>query len=259
MIMMSINIGCHILKKGFHVINLSIIIPCYNESKSLPRLLNACYKACRDRCDVQFIFVNNGSSDDTQIVLDELLSQEKYSFGKSVLVPINKGYGFGILQGLSVADGTILSWTHADLQTDPKDVVIAYELFKFELELNLCIVKGVRKGRNIFDNFFSAGMSLISSLFLHQRLWDINAQPKIFHRDFMTNLKKAPFDFSLDLYFLFVANRIGISINSFPVFFSKREFGEAKGGGTLKGKSKLIKRTLSCMIELRNDINKGKR
>jgi len=174
-------------------------------------------------------------------------------------VPINKGYGFGILQGLAVAEGKILSWTHADLQTDPKDVVLAYELYKVELESNHCIVKGERKGRNIFDNMFTGGMSLISSLFLNQKLWDINAQPKIFHRNFMNHLKKAPYDFSLDLYVLFVANRIKISIESFPVFFSNREFGEAKGGGTLKGKFKLIKRTIGYIIELRNDIIKGNR
>ena len=45
----------------------------------------------------------------------------------------------------------------------------------------------------------------------------------------------------------------------FPVFFSNREFGEAKGGGTLKGKFKLIKRTIGYVIELRNDIIKGNR
>ena len=155
------------------MINLSIVIPCYNESKSLPRLFLACLNACKGRSDIQFIFVNNGSNDETQIVLDQLLSKENYTFGKSVHVPINKGYGFGILQGLAVAEGRILSWTHADLQTDPKDVVLAYELYKVELESNLCIVKGERKGRNLFDNIFTGGMSLISSLFLNQKLWDI--------------------------------------------------------------------------------------
>ena len=144
------------------MINLSIVIPCYNESKSLPRLFLACLNACKGRNDIQFIFVNNGSQDETQIVLDQLLSLENYTFGKSVHVPINKGYGFGILQGLAVADGRILSWTHADLQTDPKDVVLAYELYKVELESNHCIVKGERKGRNLFDNIFTGGMSLIS-------------------------------------------------------------------------------------------------
>ena len=241
------------------MINLSIIIPCYNESKSLPRLFLACLNAIKGRKDIEFIFVNNGSQDQTQIVLDQLLSQEIYTFGKSVHVPINKGYGFGILQGLAVAEGRILSWTHADLQTDPKDVVLAYELYKVELESNQCIVKGERKGRNLFDNIFTGAMSMISSILLNQKLWDVNAQPKIFHRDFMKNLKKAPHDFSLDLYILFVANRIKIPISSFPVFFSNREFGKAKGGGTLKGKFKLIKRTLGYIIELKNDIVKGNR
>lgn len=258
-IIKNINIGLHILKKDIKLINLSIVIPCYNESKSLPRLFLACLNACKGRNDIQFIFVNNGSQDETQIVLDELLSEENSTFWKSVHVPVNKGYGYGILQGLAVAEGSVLSWTHADLQTDPKDVVLAYELYKVELESNYCIVKGERKGRKHFDNVFTGGMSLISSFLLKQKLWDINAQPKIFHRDFMHHLKKAPYDFSLDLYVLFVANRIKISIKSFHVFFSNREFGEAKGGGTLKGKYKLIKRTLVYLFEIRNDILKGNR
>ena len=237
--------------------NLSIVIPCYNESKSLSRLLEACLNACKSRNDIEFVFVNNGSNDDTQIILNQLLSLEKYNFGKSVQVPINKGYGFGILQGLAVAKGKILSWTHADLQTDPQDVILAYELYKIELETNNCLIKGERKGRNFFDNIFTGGMSLMSSLFLNQKLLDINAQPKIFHRNFMEHLNKAPYDFSLDLYVLFVANRIKINIISFPVFFSNREFGEAKGGGTLKGKVKLINRTIRYIVELRNDIIKG--
>lgn len=257
--MRSINIGYHILKKDFHLINLSIVIPCYNESKSLPRLFEACYVACKGRCDIQFVFVNNGSNDDTQNVLENLLSLEKYSFGKSVLVPFNKGYGFGILQGLYMADGLILSWTHADLQTDPKDVVSAYDQYRKELEANSCIVKGERKKRKLFDNIFTAGMSFLSSIILKQKLWDINAQPKIFNRIFLANMKNAPFDFSLDLYLLFVANRLKYNINKFPVYFSKREFGEAKGGGTIKGKFKLINRTLNYVIELRNDIKNGNR
>jgi glycosyltransferase involved in cell wall biosynthesis len=257
--MRSINIGYHILKKEFLLIKLSIIIPCYNESKSLPKLFDACYIACKGRSDIQFIFVNNGSNDDTQIVLEQLLCFEKYSFGKSILVPLNKGYGFGILQGLHIADGQILSWTHADLQTDPNDVISAYDHYKFELEANSCIVKGERKKRKLFDNIFTAGMSLLCSILLKQKLWDINAQPKIFNRIFLSNLKNAPFDFSLDLYLLFVANRLKYNINKFPVYFSNRKFGEAKGGGTLKGKLKLVKRTLNYVFELRNDIKKGNR
>ena len=241
------------------MINLSIVIPCYNESKSLPRLFLSCLNACTGRNDIQFVFVDNGSDDDTQLVLNQLLNQDSFNFGISVHVPVNKGYGFGILQGLKRAEGTIVSWTHADLQTDPRDVVLAYDLYKTELESNKCIVKGERIGRNFFDNLFTSGMSFVSSVFLNQKLWDINAQPKIFHRDFLEDLEKAPHDFSLDLYVLYVANKIEIPINNFHVSFSNREFGEAKGGGTIKGKLKLIKRTIKYIIDLRNDIINGYR
>lgn len=239
------------------MINLSIIIPCFNESKSLHKLLDACYNASNGRSDIEFIFVNNGSNDDTEVILEELLSQEKYSFGKSLLIKVNIGYGNGILQGLAVAKGNVLSWTHADLQTDPNDVIKAYELNKDDLNLNQCIVKGERKGRNIFDNIFTAGMSILSSIFLKQFLWDVNAQPKIFHRKFLEKFKKAPQDFSLDLYLLFIANKYKIPIKRYQVFFSKRLYGKAKGGGTFRGKYNLIKRTIACIIELQKEISKG--
>ena len=241
------------------MINLSIVIPCYNESGSLPGLFESCRNACQHMNDIQFVFVNNGSNDDTQIMMNQLLKQLDHPFSKSVQVPINQGYGFGILQGLAQADGQILAWTHADLQTDPLDVILAYERYRDELNANTCLVKGERIGRNFFDNVFTAGMSLISSLLLRVKLWDINAQPKIFHRDFMENMKYAPNDFSLDLYLLYIASKNKLKINSFQVIFSKREYGTAKGGGTLKGKYKLIKRTLKYILELRQDIINGNR
>jgi len=40
-----------------------------------------------------------------------------------VRVPVNQGYGLGILSGLRAATGEIIGWTHADLQTDVMDVL----------------------------------------------------------------------------------------------------------------------------------------
>ena len=79
------------------------------------------------------------------------------------------------------------------------------------------------------------------------KLDEINAQPKVFRRNFYHNLlkKNAPDDFSLDLYLLLVAKKRGYKIQNIPVSFHKRLFGIAKGGGSLKGKFPLIKRTIS--------------
>lgn len=238
---------------------LSIIIPCYNEAGSLPKLVNICMDSTANRSDIEYVFVNNGSKDNSQSIFNELLCNTKYGFAKIVNVPVNKGYGYGILQGLYNATGDILAWTHADLQTDPKDVILAFDKYRNGLISNKCIVKGNRIGRNIFDDLFTKGMSLISTLVLRTSLNDVNAQPKIFNKIFLERMSNAPFDFSLDLYLLFVARREKFKIETYPVHFDKRQFGEAKGGGSLKGKYKLIKRTFSYIFELRKDIKNGKR
>ena len=80
---------------------------------------------------------------------------------------------------------------------------------------------------------------------------EINAQPKIFPKTFLNYLKGYPKDFSLDLYFLVMAKINGYRIISHDVIMKKRLYGQAKGGGSLKGKIKLIKRTFIYIIKLR--------
>ena len=81
-----------------------------------------------DDKDIEIVIVDNGSNDDTQEVLAPLL--EKYTFVTLVNVSVNKGYGYGILEGLKGSSGVILGWTHADLQTDPGDIVEALKFFE---------------------------------------------------------------------------------------------------------------------------------
>ena len=93
-------------------------------------------------------------------------------------------------------------------------------------------------------------MGVYSSIVIGKWMYDINAQPKMFHRTFIDEFENAPLDFTLDLFLMHFFKSKKIRIKSFPVFFNKREYGEAKGGGTLKGKMKLIKRTLKYIHQL---------
>ena len=235
--------------------NLSVIIPCYNESNAIPYLVNKCRNSCINRNDIEFIFVDNGSNDSTNKVFKNILNLAENDFAKLVTIKENKGYGYGILKGLNNASGKIFSWTHADLQTDPKDVILAYEKYKDQLFKNKCIVKGNRIGRNFFDYLFTLGMSVLSSLILNKKLFDINAQPKIFNKLFYKNLKNPPKDFSLDLYLIYTALVLELKVETFPVFFRKRHSGNAKGGGSVFGKLKLIIKTFNYILELKKRIN----
>ena len=236
--------------------DLSIVIPCYNEAQNIPLILER-LKAVYDSCnDVEIILVDNGSSDNTAEVLKNNIDDKKYSFVTCHRVENNIGYGNGILSGLKQAHGKYLAWTHADMQTDPVDVVTAYKVLKSEND-EQCIVKGKRKNRGLLDNFFTFGMSIITLLFLKKWYHDINAQPKVFSREFYNKLDKAPHDFSLDLYLLFVAKSMKYKTLTIPVFFNKRQYGEAKGGGSLKTKWSLIKRTFSYILKLKTEYKIG--
>jgi glycosyltransferase involved in cell wall biosynthesis len=229
---------------------LSIIIPCYNEELSLNKLVDNCLSNIHD--NIEIILVDNGSTDST---FESLINLNLPNNIIPLRIEKNIGYGDGILQGLKHSTGEIVSWTHADLQTDVSDVIIGFNKFEDNLINKDCMVKGIRKNRNIIDSFFTFSMGLYSSIVIGTWMYDINAQPKIFHRSFMDEFEDPPLDFSLDLFLMHFFKRKKIKIKTFSVFFNKRKYGEAKGGGTFKGKMKLIKRTLSYIRTLKQNIN----
>lgn len=229
---------------------LSIVIPCYNESKNITLILNR-FKEVIHREDIEVILVDNGSTDDTELVLNSLINQ--YKFVKIVKVDTNKGYGYGILQGLKVAKGEYVGWTHADMQTDPQDVIKALKIIENQNVENI-YAKGSRKKRSFLDNFFTFGMGCFETLLMGQFLWDINAQPNIFSRNLLEIWENPPFDFSLDLYALYQAKIKKYKIVRFPVIFPKRIYGTSHWNTGLLAKWKFIKRTISFSLNLKRGL-----
>jgi glycosyltransferase involved in cell wall biosynthesis len=229
---------------------LSIIIPCYNEGKNLPLLLERCSEFMEKR-NMELIIVDNGSSDETPVILEKF--RKKYSYLNDVRVEVNQGYGFGILSGLRHAKGEFLCWTHADLQTDPADILRALErLDSFsKKERKNIFIKGQRYGRPLSDVFFTVGMSIFEMLLLRKGFWDINAQPTVFHRSFYMKWSNPPYDFSLDLFAYFLAKKYKLQIKRFPVLFGKRVHGVSHWNVDWKSKVKFIKRTLEFSMKLK--------
>jgi len=227
----------------------SLIIPCFNEEKNLPLLIEKS-KELLSRNDIQLILVDNGSTDNTKkILLNYKLKHKNLSV---VHVKKNKGYGFGILSGLNEAEGDIIGWTHADMQTDPNDFLEGIIFFK-KFSENI-FVKGKRYGRPFGDTFFTIGMSIFESILLGTRLWDINAQPTIFSKSFFHSLKNPPNDFSLDLYFYYKAIQSNLKIYRFPVLFGERAHGVSHWNVDFSSKLKFIRRTINYSFKLKKYI-----
>ena len=234
------------------MIKLSIVIPCYNEANNIPILVDKLNKSFLP--DSEIILVDNGSTDDTPVVLSKTLELVNNALIRSVRLENNIGYGRGIMVGISEAKGEIIAWTHADLQTDIKDVYIGFKMFKEQSDQEGTFLKGIRKERPFIDYILTRGMSIIASIYLGEKLYDINAQPKMFHRSILEFIIDAPDDFSIDLYFYFIARKNGIDVLELPVFFKKRLYDEAKGGGgsTIWKRIKIIWRTFTYILKLKN-------
>lgn len=224
----------------------SLVIPCFNEEASLADLFSRCEDLV-GQCDVEVILVDNGSHDLTGARIAEFVGSREQFIG--VFLAENAGYGGGILAGLAEASGAVVGWTHADLQTDPRDVLRGLELFSEGTVPTL--VKGLRRGRRPADNLFTVGMSLFESALFRQRMSDINAQPTMMTRSVYDRWRFPPKDFSLDLYAYVEALRNSAKIHRFPVMFLPRRHGASHWNTGFQSRVRFIRRTLHYSLSLR--------
>lgn len=229
----------------------SLVIPCFNEAENIPLLLERC-DVFNSLNDLEVILVDNGSTDDTPEVLEALLSQ--YPACRSIRVEENQGYGFGILSGLRQARGDVIGWSHADLQTDPQDILKALDFFKENS--SKIFVKGKRYGRPFMDVVFTFGMAVFETLLLKKKMWDINAQPTVFSKEFFESWTEPPHDFSLDLYAYYQAHISKLKIYRFPVRFGERAHGVSHWNVNWSAKRKFIQRTVQFSLELKKRLHK---
>lgn len=102
---------------------LSMICPCYNESENIMAFYKVCEAAFEDRIDnVEFIFVNDGSEDDTLKKLDEILAVAKYTV-KVIDFSRNFGKEAAMYAGLQKAEGEYTCIIDTDLQQRPETVL----------------------------------------------------------------------------------------------------------------------------------------
>ena len=231
--------------------NLSIIIPVYNEEDNIPLIIKE-FEEFTKKYSFEIIFAaDNGSSEKTKQIIEEC--SKKYSFINHIIAT-EKGYGASIFAGLKTAKGEFIGWTHGDIQTPPKDTIIAYNLIKKQKNFKKTLIKGNRSGRPFFDKFFEFGMSIFESIILRTILYDINSQPNIFHKSFLKQMKNPPKDFSFDLYTYYLAKTNNYHLIKFPVLFPKRIHGESHWNTGLKAKFKFIKRTLDFSFKLKKRL-----
>ena len=214
------------IKNQNNKFSLSIVLPCFNESKNLPYIFEK-YIKCEKKylINSQLVIVNNGSTDNTNEVIKNFTSKKKNI--KLLELKHNKGYGGGIIHGVTNSNGNFISWTHADCQCDLEDIFKLYFIIKNSKKK---FGKGVRKNkRNTIEKSITTLHTYLSKLILNPSMNDINAQPKIFHKSFINLFKNPPLNYTvLDTYAYYLALKYNYEITTLDVIFTKRAYGSSK-------------------------------
>ena len=111
--------------------DLSIVVPCYNEEGSLPLLFGAVDDAfAASGVSYELVFVNDGSSDETSRLLHELPTPA--SAERIVVVDFSRNFGkeSALFAGLQRAEGKTVGLMDADLQQPPATLLEMYRMLQ---------------------------------------------------------------------------------------------------------------------------------
>jgi glycosyltransferase involved in cell wall biosynthesis len=215
-------------------VKFSLIIPLWNEQDNIEKLVELINENNLVSNGMhELILVNNGSTDKTATVIDQVRS--KYSWIKVVDLENNLNYGGGINEGFKHASTEILCYIPGDLQVLPDDVRRVYELFVEKSNFNKAIlVKGLRIERHdgLQNTLVSKAYTFLANSILGINVSDANGLPKMFNKSLLDCLPvERAKNFVFDTQILYAARSNGWEIYEIPVVFHSRRTGISSWSG----------------------------
>jgi glycosyltransferase involved in cell wall biosynthesis len=219
------------------VMDLSIVIPVYNEVDSLPLLQQALHTALKDiQRKWEVIYVNDGSRDGSADLLVELAKEDAEHV---VVVEFRRNFGqtTAIAAGIDHAKGDVIIFLDADLQNDPADIPMILQ----KLDEGYDVVSGWRKDRednaltrNLPSHMANWLISNVTGVHLH----DYGCTLKAYRREVITGFKLYG---EMHRFVPVYANSVGAKILEVPVRHHSRKFGKSKYG---------LERTMKVVLDL---------
>jgi glycosyltransferase involved in cell wall biosynthesis len=207
--------------------DLSLVMPCYNEEACLQLTATELAQAfAEESVQLQLVLVDNGSRDRTGQVIDHL-SALGLPITKAT-VPVNLGYGYGVLQGLNHCTAPLVGYLCADGQVGPKDVLNLYRLALATDEPMLAKVRRrFRKDswrRKLISIIYNAGMQC---LFGWLGSIDLNGNPKILRRENLLSMGLQSRDWFLDPEIMIKSKRLRLKVVECDVEGQLRQGGKS--------------------------------
>ena len=166
--------------------NLSIIIPAFNEEESIKPLVNLIFKNLDKNVeDYEIILIDDGSDDKTWTEIVKI--SNKFENIVSIKLLENYGKSDALDAGFKVCKGNYVLTMDADLQDDPSEILPLYSMI---IENKYDLVSGWKKKRNdpLTKTIPSKFFNLVTRLFSGIKLNDFNCGIKIYRKEVINSI-----------------------------------------------------------------------
>jgi len=226
--------GNNFKKKG-PVIDLSVVVPIYNERESIGKLYEKLEKILPGlNLKYEVLLIDDGSMDDTYSQL--LKIHRKNKLFKIIRFRKNFGQTAAMNAGFDYANGKVIITLDADLQNDPRDIPVLLR----KLNEGYDIVSGWRKNRKdkAIRRFPSTVANKIISKLTGVHLHDYGCTLKAYRKEVIDNINLYG---EMHRYIPAIASWMGVRVAEVPVIHHGRKYGKSKYG---------ISRTMKVILDI---------
>lgn len=209
---------------------LSIIIPCYDEEKTIKELILKVKKSVNLlNIENEIILIDDNSTDGTKDILKNELNN---SIDKIIHNPKNLGKGYSIKKGVELAKGEFILIQDADLEYDPKD----YSKLLKPLQNNIAdVVFGSRfigtNEKRVLYFWHSVGnkfLTILSNMFSNLNLTDMEVGYKVFKSEIIKSIKIEENRFGFEPEITAKIAKLNIRIYEVGISYYGRKYEEGK-------------------------------
>lgn len=206
-------------------LGISIFFPCYNDSKSIVKLVeNAFLVVKKFTTDYEVIVVDDASKDDSRRCLLDL--SKKYTNLKLVFHEKNKGYGGALQSGFKTATKDLVFYTDGDGQYDVQELSLLLVLMTDDVDF----VNGIKMSRKdpTYRIFMGNFYSFISRWLFWLPIYDVDCDFRLIRQTILKKIKLKINNGAVCVELVKKAQRAGANFRQISVHHYERRHGKSQ-------------------------------